>query len=70
MKLVKIALVVLFCLAVVGVMIDASEGNDGAYEAGGLMAAGCIVAFAIMNHTDRMLAKKRKDNSEDDSGKA
>jgi len=68
-KVMKTILAVLFCLAVVGTIVDMSEGNDVG-STPGLIAAGCIIAFAIMDHTDRVLAKKRKDNSKDTSEKA
>jgi len=64
---IKAIVAVLFCLAVVGTIVDISEGNEMSV---GPIAGGCIIAFAIMDHTDRVVAKKRKDSSEDNSEKA
>lgn len=69
-KVMKTIVAVLFCLAVVGIMIDICEGNENAYAAVGPIAAGCIIAFAIMDHTDRVFAERRKDSPEDNSEKA
>ncbi len=60
----------IFCLAVVGIVVDICEANEGTYVVVGLIAAGCIIAFAIMDHTDRVLAERRRESPQNDSGNA
>ena len=65
----KTVVAVLFCLVVVGTIVDICEGNEGTYAVVGPIAGACIIAFAIMDHTDRVLGAQRKGHSEENTEK-